>query len=360
MIKMMFVCVALFSLVDSNAEDLTELKVTEGKITPAKPPEPQDRSEGSKAAAAAAAAGAASGKVNCYMLMDKARKAEDESQKTFLMMAASQQCSQAAALEQNAKENDKGRKQLSQKDIPTAAKYEAGTSTLQASTVKDVTLSANEETARRSLLGSDSEWTQPPTSTDAPNTSGDGAQKNALQSTSGITAQSLPAPGALSPMERSKLTVNDQAPSPTQGGSLGGVAGSAETRPQKGDTLATNLPQKGDERARRNSQEPGYLSASGGDSGGAPGEDPIDALMAQLMGEPSPQEQRDSDRIQTWENDPAQVSGAGENVNIFEYAALRYQKLQSEQKRLGGGTLVSVPARSIASATSLHEAAKRP
>lgn len=351
---------ALLSFFPAQCEELTELKVSEGKITPAKPPEPQDRSEGSKAAAAAAAAGAASGKVNCYMLMDKARKTEDESQKTFLMMAASQQCSQAAALEQNAKDNDKGRKQLSQNDIPTPAKYEAGTTTLQASSIKDVTLAANEASPRRSLLSSESEIEQPTSSSPA-STPATETQNGALLSDSGINAQSLPAPGALSPIERPKLTVNDQASSvsPAAAGFLG-AAGSIpnEARANKENPNLSNTSLKGDEKARRSTSELGYLSASGGDSGAGAGEDPIDALMSQLMGgEPMPQEPNDAEMGQTLENESAQVSGGGENVNIFEYAALRYQKLQTEQKRLG---LSGAPARSVASATSLHEAVKRP
>ncbi len=348
MIKTTLFCLTLLTFFPAQAEDLTELKVTEGKITPAKPPEPQDRSEGSKAAAAAAAAGAASGKVNCYMLMDKARKTEDESQKTFLMMAASQQCSQAAALEQNAKDNDKGRKQLSQNDIPTPAKYEAGTSTLQASSVKDVTLAANETSARRSILASDTADGQAATSAQA--SSPEAEAKNELQSTSGINAQALPAPGALSPLERPKLTVNDQAvATPSAGGYLG-LPGTTDARPTKENTPANSGDLKSEGKVRRANSELGYLAASGGESGGG-GEDPIDALMSQLMGEPLPQESSDSEMGQTWENDPAQVSGGVENVNIFEYAAIRYQKLQTEQKRLG---LAGTPARAIASA------AKRP
>jgi hypothetical protein len=347
----------------ASAADLTEIKVTEGKVTAAKMPEPQDRSQGSKAAAAAAAAGAASGKVNCLMLMDQARKASDDQKKMMLTMMAGQQCQQAAALEQSAKNNEKGQKQLSMKDVPTAAKYEPGSTTLIEGSAKDIRIDFDENAPSRAAAS-----TAADSLVDGSGTSNSGAATNPvaqnpeLQAAEKVQAQAEPPKSSLNSIEANKVSFDDGPKGTIAGQLFGGASlglGSTPTS-TKSESLSPS-PSKADGPGNlggaRRSAETNYLNASGGD-GSNNGEDPIDALMSQLMGEPTPAEAGPSEfGEQLWTENERAPQPESDRVNIFEYAAIRYQKLHTEQDRLVSkreGATAARSERSIASVKSLQ------
>ncbi len=335
--------------------ETAELKATAGKLTPAEPPKLQDRMEGSKAAAAAAAAGAATGKVNCFRLMNEARLEEDKSKKMFLTLMANQQCEQASALEQSAKQNDSSRKALTMNDIPKQAKFEAGTTNLETSSVKEVQIEMNDNAPSRPVAATEGE------SSASSNGDGSGAKtvaKPDALTTQGINAQASPPPSPLNPIAREKVGFDESSKNPGATTGLGAVSqlttnGSAKNETGTAATPITN--ETAPSRRRAIATDGGVgVGAEGGDKNStASGDETMDALMAQLMGpEATPEEEgAELSAGQVWNGSDIPRTGAGEKVNIFEYASVRYFKLKNDDKRLGGAQQQPPkPARSLASA----------
>ncbi len=340
-----------------RAEDA---KVTDGKMTPSQAPQQQDRMMGSKAAAKAAAAGAAMGKVNCMMMMKEAMKEADKQTKMMMMMVASQQCMQASELEKSAAENDKGRKELSQADIPKQAKFEAGKMELQGE-IKEAKITFDDNAPSRAPGESPAdEIAIAPTfkpdlnaNKGAP-VAAEGEPKEKLQ------AQATPPATPLDPIDKGKLQFDDSQknaglpltsgagfmplPNTSMGSQGGGSSNAGATQ-----VAAEEGPSRGGRRSGISS-EAGPSASGGSDAGerGGKGEEAFDALMSQLMGEPGDGESLEGGAGQMWNGGDA---APAERANIFEYATLRFSKLKTEDKRLGKNPVAKPAAdRSLASA----------
>jgi len=90
-------------------------------ITPMQIPQMMDRQKSSAMAVAMAAQAMAMSMIMCMEMMRQAQEEKDKDKKAMLMMMAQQACQQAQEAAKNMKENDDGKKKLSQNDGPKMA-----------------------------------------------------------------------------------------------------------------------------------------------------------------------------------------------------------------------------------------------
>lgn len=352
--KHLLLCLFTLGTTLAAYAETAELKATEGKLTPAEPPKLQDRMEGSKAAATAAAAGAASGKVNCLMLTGQANQEEDKNKKMLLMFMANQQCQQASALEQSAKQNDSSRKALSMSDVPKQAKFEAGTTSLETGSVKEVQIDFDENAPTRTSLLDTSDLA-PPANTSSPG--GKSETKPEMSPQEGVNAQASPPAQTLNPIEKGKVGFDDSAKDalvPQLG--MGMPLPTSPGKPDSNNSAPTATPPSlesapGRRRAIASDAGVGSGAESSDRGAGASGDEAMDALMSQLMGPDGGPAEEGTAQVggQMWVGNDFPATESSERVNIFEYATVRYSKLKTDDKRLGGKPIAAAP-RALASA----------
>ena len=324
---------------DDKPDDSTQqIKTTESKFTEAQAAQPQeDRAQKSKAASKAAAAGAALGKVQCMMMMDKARKAQDSGDSALLMMMANQQCQQADQLQKSSEENDKGSKSVSAADIPKQAKFEAGKAELEKSDVKEERIAFDEQATNPRKALSAGDISVPDVTAPAFNTPS--AAANETENQSGVTGTPTGNVTTLNPIEKNALGYEDTSKNNVSGltpSGLGLGLPNANAVPKQ-DGVATTADTSGGQavpKRRGASSEEGTVAGGGGEEAPAPTGDPaMDALMAQLMGG-SPE---DLDfGMSPGALEVGSAPGAeSPQANIFEYASIRYMRLHHDAKRLG-------------------------
>ncbi|MBY0370023.1 hypothetical protein K2X33_05010 [bacterium] len=323
-----------FAATDSSSTDKTsKLEVTDGKMQAAEQPPPQqDRAQGSKAAAKAAASGAMMGKIQCMMLMDKARKTQDSGDSALMMMMASQQCQQAQEMQKSAEENDKSNKQVSAADIPKQAQYTAGKSELKDSDVKEERISFDDNAPERTSVDP-GDLVNPPAAPAAKTVA-----DQETESPAGVTASPGLLKGTLNPIEKNAVKFDDSEKNGMAAANNGMPFGML---PSGNATAKTDVPgaasaaeeKEAVAKTKRGSASEAASAAAGGEESPAPtGDATLDELMAQLMGSP----EGDMEFISLAE--PLDHGGAAPaedpGANIFEYASLRFGKL-TQAKRLG-------------------------
>jgi hypothetical protein len=337
------------------AEDMQEAKITEGKIKAAEPPKQMDRMEGSKAAAKAAAAGAAQSKIACMQTMQDAMKEKDKTTKALLMMAANQQCQQANEMEKSAAENDKGRKSLSQDDIPKQAQYEAGKFELTDSKVKETILTlddkpkAKDDSSKKDDSIPVAEAFQPELMIAGKDPGkGNGPEKENLEKVSALPEGPKT---QLKPIDQNAIGFNDDknkglspVTAPTAMGGMGAFNGGAKTVAEASQEKGVEKSDSSKEKTARAKEGSGSGQASEGggesssgnsssESGGGSGQS-MDALMAQLMGGSPEGASMGFASGQDVLILPKEKESEGERANLFEYAAYRFQKLANEDGRV--------------------------
>jgi len=159
----------------------------------------------------------------------------------------------------------------------------------------------------------------------------------------------------LNPIEKGALGF-DESGKPTDGVLTGGLG--LGGLPSSGSTLSKNdltgAPTSTGEAvaktfAAQSAAAPspeGGEGAAGSDAPAPSGDPTLDELMAQLMGGPQENEMEFAglgEAIETGGSAPE------DRANIFEYASLRYLKLQNENKRLGPEAKKAAPPRAISS-----------
>lgn len=353
-----FFFIAVFLFAPSVRGETSELKVTDGTLKmPEMPAANSDRSQRSKAAAAAAAAGAAQSNLNCIRMMDEASKTDNSSTKLMMMAVAGQQCSQAQQMQKSASENDKTTKALSAADIPKPASFTAGKTELKTSTTEEKLLSFDENAPGRALNMPE----LPEGGVLVPNFNGG---KKPAEPSEQVAQMPQAPPTTLAPIKPGSLQFDDSEKSPLapMNASLMPAAipvsqnatnadGKKETAALSAASSATELG-RGSLRSRSSATEAVGVGGGGSDEGRRGGDETFDALMAQLNpGGTEPEPTADAFGPQVVAGSDPTSPSAAERANIFEYAAIRYQKLGSD-KRLGGTLPAKAPHRSLASLTA--------
>lgn len=294
----------------------------------------------------------------CQAMQQMAMKEQDPNTKMMMFAMAQQSCNSSEASKKAAEENEKNRQLISQEDAPKMQKLKASPLPLDFGQQKGTDETQNLDAFKVKLdenyrRGDDSipttnpsalvaALTQPNAATGAnaqvvsPKDLADAAKE---VSSGGAKAPSMSGlPGIPNADGKSGSAASDGNGGPAGGGlamgGLGGGAGGAAAGadPKTGATPDGSAVATAE---RKKNREIDAGSGAGGGGGEAPaksgGNDPFEALLAQMLGGPPAAAEGTADASgETVAMESASKSQA--TTNIFEYATLRYRRLANTQQ----------------------------
>ncbi len=315
---------------------------------------PMDRQKSSAMAKAMAAAGSTQSMIACMQMMQAAQNAKG-SDKAMMMMMANQSCQQGKEMAKAAEENDKSEKQISAADTPKQASIKINEQKLPAgSPAEDNAAMAQYQAvqvdeAKNPGLDTGKVSVLKPLLPELDL----GKAKVAKPAVAQVTPEpevrekpnlpkSVPAlinGGAVTMQDGKK----NEGPSEPQnfGPNLAGfgpsTAGTGKSPAEEAKLLKGAVAEEGETRKKNEAVGSGQGAEGGASGGGSSGSadkgpDPFEAMLAQLMGGPPPE---DSARGGAGDFELEPRRDHTKPPNIFEYAKFRYLKLV-DQKKLKG------------------------
>lgn len=324
-------------------------------FTPVPNPPQQSRKSGQNMSAIMAGVGAGIAGAMCLMMMKQAQEAQDQNTKMMYMMMAAQECNQAAQSLANAKDNKDGAQTMTQP--PSSGQ--------QAAQAQAAPPAMNPTQAVAAAAPTDAPTDVPTFAPMALPTSGivDQTAFDGEKGTDGIDVAKEPTKtgGAvvdgttdLQAIPPAKVgfdetsTASNPVSTVGSGGAgvmaLGGGSASASGTPSPGDGKNAGDGKGGAGRqakAQAEAGQGGEGGGSGGNANGKPGNDALDAMIAQLMGGHG----GDAGTLNMGATSGTLAVGAGKKAgeeelpNIFEYATFRYRELVDEDQLLFDGSI---------------------